>query len=326
MGTPSTMLELGAIAPDFSLPDSGADGKLVSKKDFRKSVGFLVVFSCNHCPYVHRIREALVDFAKEYQPRGIAIVAINANDIGDYPEDSPDRMAEEVANFGYTFPYLFDETQEVAKAYRAACTPDFFLFDKGRKLVYRGQFDDSRPQNDLPVTGEDLRAAVDALLAGRAIDSEQKPGFGCNIKWKPGNEPDYFRSIRLKPSLEGRLGPEIEGGQEEFSGWGPPRASELEGIGEYVRARMTRMEEKLDHQRKPMTEGFERMEKRFAQVDKRIRQMDKRLEQTDKRLEQMDRRFDAIDKRFDMLAGRMDRFIYLSLGIAACIVLVLAIL
>nr|VFK66106.1 MAG: Peroxiredoxin [Candidatus Kentron sp. UNK]VFK70253.1 MAG: Peroxiredoxin [Candidatus Kentron sp. UNK] len=326
MGTASTMRELGAIAPDFSLPDFGADGKLVSRKDFRKSAGLLVVFLCNHCPYVHRIRGALVDFAKEYQPKGLAIVGINANDIDDYPEDSPDKMAEEVANFGYTFPYLFDETQEVAKAYRAACTPDFFLFDKARKLVYRGQFDDSRPKNDLPVTGRDLRAAADALLSGEIIDPDQKAGFGCNIKWKPGNEPDYFRSIRLKPSLEGALDSEIGEGQKEFSGWGPPKASELEEIGEYVRARMTRMEKELDDQRDLIVEGFERMDKRFAQVDKRFRQVDKRFEQTDKRLEQMERRFEAVDKRFDALTGRMDRFVYLSLGIAACIILAAAIL
>nr|VFK29112.1 MAG: Peroxiredoxin [Candidatus Kentron sp. MB]VFK74676.1 MAG: Peroxiredoxin [Candidatus Kentron sp. MB] len=189
----STMLEPGASAPDFSLPDSGANGNLVSAKDFQEAPGLLVIFLCNHCPYVHHIRTALTEFAREYQPKGLAIVAINANDAANYPEDSPDKMAAEVANFGYTFPYLFDATQEVAKAYRAACTPDFFLFDKAHKLVYRGQFDDSRPKNDLPVTGKDLRAATDALLSGKAIDPDQKASLGCNIKWKSGNEPDYFR-------------------------------------------------------------------------------------------------------------------------------------
>nr|VFK36614.1 MAG: Peroxiredoxin [Candidatus Kentron sp. SD] len=192
MGTSSTMLELGASAPDFSLPDFGAKGKSVSIQDFRGSEGLLVIFLCNHCPYVHHVRGALVDFAREYQPRGLVIVGINANDVANHPDDRPDKMAEEVAKFGYTFPYLFDETQEVAKAYRAACTPDFFLFDKARKLVYRGQFDDSRPKNDLPVTGRDLRAAADALLSGGSIDPDQKASLGCNIKWKAGNEPDYF--------------------------------------------------------------------------------------------------------------------------------------
>nr|VFK13281.1 MAG: AhpC/TSA family protein [Candidatus Kentron sp. LPFa]VFK24290.1 MAG: AhpC/TSA family protein [Candidatus Kentron sp. LPFa] len=192
MGTPSTMLELGAIAPDFSLPDFGANGKLVSIQDFREATGLLVIFMCNHCPYVHHIRKTLVDFAREYQPKGLAIVGINANDVANYPMDSPDKMAEEVVNFGYTFPYLFDKTQEVAKAYRAACTPDLFLFDKAKRLVYRGQFDDSRPKNDIPVTGRDLRAAADALLSGLRIDPNQKASLGCNIKWKPGNEPDYF--------------------------------------------------------------------------------------------------------------------------------------
>nr|VFK56871.1 MAG: Peroxiredoxin [Candidatus Kentron sp. TUN]VFK59226.1 MAG: Peroxiredoxin [Candidatus Kentron sp. TUN]VFK64061.1 MAG: Peroxiredoxin [Candidatus Kentron sp. TUN] len=193
MGTPSTMLELGTTAPDFSLPDTGADGKPVSIQDFQGSAGLLVIFMCNHCPYVHHIRKAFMDFAREYQPKGLAIVGINANDVANYPDDSPDKMAEEVVNFGYTFPYLFDETQEVAKAYRAACTPDFFLFDEARKLVYRGQFDDSRLKNRLPVTGRDLRAAVDALLSGQVIDPEsQKTSLGCNIKWKAGNEPDYF--------------------------------------------------------------------------------------------------------------------------------------
>jgi len=190
VGVVSTMLELGTVAPDFSLSDT--NGKLVSRQDFQGARGLLVLFICNHCPYVHHIREALVAFAKEYQPKGLAMVAINANDVANYPDDSPEKMAEEVAKFGYTFPYLFDETQQVAKAYCAACTPDFFLFDKDHRLVYRGQFDDSRPKNSLPVTGQDLRTAVEALLSGQTIDSSQKPSLGCNIKWKAGNEPDYF--------------------------------------------------------------------------------------------------------------------------------------
>nr|VFJ94742.1 MAG: Peroxiredoxin [Candidatus Kentron sp. H]VFJ95635.1 MAG: Peroxiredoxin [Candidatus Kentron sp. H]VFK01880.1 MAG: Peroxiredoxin [Candidatus Kentron sp. H] len=190
MGTPSTMLELGTTAPDFSLPDT--NGKQVSLQDFQDAPGLLVVFLCNHCPYVHHIREALAAFARDYQPKGLGIVAINANDVANYPDDSPDKMVQEVSNFGYTFPYLFDESQAVARAYRAACTPDFFLFDGDRKLVYRGQFDDSRPRNDRPVTGRDLRGAVDALLAGQPIGPEQKPSLGCNIKWKAGNEPEWW--------------------------------------------------------------------------------------------------------------------------------------
>ncbi len=188
--TPSTMLPLGTVAPDFCLPDT--NGKMVALRDFKDAPALLVMFICNHCPFVKHIRRALADFAREYRAKGLAIVAINSNDIERYPEDSPAKMAEEVRNAGYVFPYLFDETQEVAKAYRAACTPDFFLFDRDRRLVYRGQFDDSRPSNNRPVTGADLRAAVDAVLAGRPVSPDQKPSIGCNIKWKPGNEPDYF--------------------------------------------------------------------------------------------------------------------------------------
>lgn len=188
--TPSTMVELGTPAPDFNLP--GPDGELVSLHDFDDSPGLLVAFLCNHCPYVQHIRHKFAAFAREYQPKGLQVVGINANDVANYPDDSPAKMAEEIRTIGYTFPYLYDETQEVAKRYQAACTPDFFLFDKNRKLVYRGQFDDSRPRNDAPVTGNDLRAAVDAVLAGQAVAKEQKPSLGCNIKWKPGNEPDYF--------------------------------------------------------------------------------------------------------------------------------------
>jgi len=188
--TPSTMLALGTAAPAFRLPDP--DGKQVSLDAFRDAPALLVAFLCNHCPYVQHIREGFARFAKEYQAKGLAIVAINANDAKSHPEDAPGAMAQEIRRFGYVFPYLVDETQAVAKAYRAACTPDFFLFDAARKLVYRGQFDASRPGNAIPVTGADLRAAADAALSGRAIAADQKPSIGCNIKWKPGNEPDYF--------------------------------------------------------------------------------------------------------------------------------------
>ncbi len=189
--TPSTMQELGTPAPDFRLLEP-ATGKYRSLEEFKEAPALLVVFMCNHCPYVIHIREALAEFAREYQPKGLAMVGINANDADNYPDDSPEKMVEEVKKAGYTFPYLYDADQSVAKAYRAACTPDFFLYDTDRKLVYRGQFDDARPRNDEPVTGKDLRAAVEAVLAGKPVPEEQKPSLGCNIKWKPGNEPDYF--------------------------------------------------------------------------------------------------------------------------------------
>jgi len=188
--TESTMLELGTQAPDFNLPDT--NGNQVSLANFKDAKGMLVIFMCNHCPYVIHLRDALAELAKEYQAKGLAVVGINSNDASNYPDDSPEKMAEEVATQGYTFPYLYDESQAVAKAYMAACTPDFFLFDAEQKLVYRGQFDDSRPRNDEPVTGADLRAAIDALLNGTAIPVEQKPSMGCNIKWKEANAPDYF--------------------------------------------------------------------------------------------------------------------------------------
>ncbi len=190
--TPSTMLPLGTKAPDFSLPN--IDGRQVSLSDFEGAPALLVVFMCNHCPYVKHVADALAQLAREYQQRGVAVVGINSNDAEQYPDDSPEKMAEEAAARGYTFPYLYDETQEVAKAYRAACTPDFYVFDKDRKLVYRGQMDDSRPDSGIPVTGADLRAALDAVLEGKPVPAEQKPSIGCNIKWKPGNEPDYFKS------------------------------------------------------------------------------------------------------------------------------------
>lgn len=188
--TPSTMLPLGTPAPDFRLPDT--TGRIVLLSDFKDCPALLVIFMCNHCPYVQHIRAGLAQLARDYVPRGVGIVGINSNDVERYPDDSPAKMAEEVKRAGYIFPYLFDETQEVAKAYRAACTPDFFLFDRDRRLVYRGQFDDSRPGNGIPVTGKDVRAALDALLAGKPVPTNQKPSMGCNIKWKPGNEPDYF--------------------------------------------------------------------------------------------------------------------------------------
>ncbi|MGQ9503375.1 MAG: thioredoxin family protein [Thermogutta sp.] len=189
--TASTMmLPLRSQAPDFALPDT--EGRIVRLSDFDGAPALLVIFMCNHCPYVKHIADRLAQIAKQYQAKGVAIVGINSNDVENYPDDSPQKMREEVKRRGYTFPYLYDQTQEVAKAYRAACTPDFFLFDKDRRLVYRGQLDDSRPSNGLPVTGKDLCAAMDAVLAGQPVSADQKPSLGCNIKWKPGNEPDYF--------------------------------------------------------------------------------------------------------------------------------------
>jgi peroxiredoxin len=183
------MLPLGTAAPDFRLPDT--NGKTISLSDF-KGKPLLVAFICNHCPYVKHIRAGLAQLARDYQPRGAAIAGINANDTANYPDDSPAKMKEEVKSAGYHFPYLHDESQAAAKAYRAACTPDFYLFDKDHRLVYRGQFDDSRPGNTFPVDGKDLRAALDAVLSGKQVPPNQKPSIGCNIKWKPGNEPDYF--------------------------------------------------------------------------------------------------------------------------------------
>lgn len=186
----STMLPLGTQAPQFRLPST--DGKSVALEDFRGSTALLIVFMCNHCPYVKHIRSELARIARDYRPRGVAVAGISSNDVANYPADSLPKMADEAKAAGYTFPYLYDESQEVAKAYRAACTPDFFLFDKDLRLVYRGQMDDSRPGNGVPVTGKDLRAALDSLLIGKPAPAIQKPSIGCNIKWKPGNEPDYF--------------------------------------------------------------------------------------------------------------------------------------
>ncbi len=187
--TPSTMLPLGTRAPAFRLPDP--HGRTIALEDFEKAPALVVAFLCNHCPFVKHIRAGLAQFARQYAERGLALVAINANDVTTHPDDAPERMAEEIERAGYVFPYLFDESQGVAKAYRAACTPEFYLFDAERRLVYRGQFDDSRPGNGRPVTGADLRAAVDAVLAGKPVASDQRPSTGCNIKWKPGNQPDY---------------------------------------------------------------------------------------------------------------------------------------
>ena len=189
--TPSTMLELGTSAPDFHLTDT-VSGKVMSLADFHDAPVLVVAFMCNHCPYVKHLRESLAVFGRDVQAKGAVMVGISSNDISTHPQDGPEKMALEAQDAGYTFPYLYDETQDVAKAYRAACTPDFYVFDGERKLVYRGQFDDSRPGNKLPITGQDLRNAVDSVLEGRAVSPDQKPSMGCNIKWTAGHEPDYF--------------------------------------------------------------------------------------------------------------------------------------
>ncbi len=183
------MLELGTKAPDFHLPN--VVGGKVSLSTY-KDKPLLVMFISNHCPFVKHVRAKLAEIGRVYQERGMGVVAISANDISTHPEDSPEKMKLEAKEAGYNFPYLFDEPQSVAKAYRAACTPDFFLFDKNHKLVYRGQLDDSRPGNQIAVTGKDLISAMDALLNNQTIGQNQKPSLGCNIKWKSGNEPDYF--------------------------------------------------------------------------------------------------------------------------------------
>lgn len=189
--TASTMLPLGTRARDFSLLEP-ATGRLVSLADFAEAPALVVVFMCNHCPYVIRIKEGLAAFAKTQALRGVAVVGINSNDVDKYQDDRPELMVRDVEQFGYSFPYLFDQTQEVAKAYHAACTPDIYLFDGAQRLVYRGQFDDARPSNNAAVDGHSLVAAVDAVLAGDTLDAAQRPSLGCNIKWKPGNEPNYF--------------------------------------------------------------------------------------------------------------------------------------
>ena len=187
---PSTMAGPGARAPDFTLPD--ARGNPVALAEFAGAPATVVVFLCSHCPYVKHLKAALAEFAHEYATREVAVVGIDPNDAGTHPEDGREATIRDAAEFGYAFPYLIDATQEVAKAYRAARTPDFFVFDAGLRLVYRGRFDDSLPDNDVPVTGRDLRAAVDTVLAGQTPAGEQKPSIGCTVKWKPGNEPDYW--------------------------------------------------------------------------------------------------------------------------------------
>ena len=187
--TASRMLALGTLAPDFSLPDTA--GNTVSLADFEKSPALLIIFMCNHCPFVKHVLDKLVELTEGYQAREVAVVGINSNDVANYPDDSPEMMAQLAEESGFAFPYLYDETQEVARMYGAACTPDFFLFDGERSLVYRGQMDDSRPGNGIPVTGSDLTAAIDTVIEGKPAPSEQKPSIGCNIKWKRGSEPDY---------------------------------------------------------------------------------------------------------------------------------------
>jgi len=189
----STMLPLGTPAPEFALPD--VNGSTVSLGQFDGAKAYLVMFICNHCPYVVHLRKDLAKLVEEYQANGVAAVAINSNDVDRYPADAPEKMKQLAEEAGFTFPYLFDESQDVARAFRAACTPDFFVFDSNRYLTYRGQYDESRPGNDVEVTGSDLRAALDATIDGdRIVDDVQKPSIGCSIKWKPGNEPDYFQT------------------------------------------------------------------------------------------------------------------------------------
>jgi len=192
----STMVKLGAPAPKFDLQNvnNNFNEKTVSLEKFVNYPALLVAFICNHCPYVIHIRDSFLSFSREYESKGLGIVAINSNDVLSYPDDSPEKMKDDAIRYAYPFPYLFDENQEIAKAYSAACTPDFFLYDKKRTLVYRGQYDSSRPKNSIPVTGEDIRKATDALLNGENIHAEQLPSMGCNIKWKKGFEPEYFFS------------------------------------------------------------------------------------------------------------------------------------
>lgn len=188
--TASTMMPIGTKAPDFSLLN--VDGQMVSLSSLADAPATLVMFICNHCPFVKHIADELARLGRDYQSKGVAVVAINSNDTANYPDDSPEQMVHEVEQRGYTFPYLYDEDQDVAKAYGAACTPDFFLFAKDQTLAYRGQLDSSRPDSGIPVTGPDLRAALDAVLAGQPAAEDQKPSIGCNIKWQAGNEPEYF--------------------------------------------------------------------------------------------------------------------------------------
>lgn len=189
--TASTMLPLGTQAPDFQLPDV-VSGKTISLLDFQGKQALLVMFICRHCPFVKHVQAELAQIGKDYADKNVALVAISSNDAEKHPDDAPEQLKAMATEVDFTFPFCYDESQEVAKTYTAACTPDFFLFDAEQKLVYRGQLDDSRPGNDRPVTGKDLRSALDSLLASQAVNPEQKPSIGCNIKWKPGNEPAYF--------------------------------------------------------------------------------------------------------------------------------------
>src|ERR1051326_363655 len=181
--TPSTMISLGTKAPEFTLPDT-VSGKNLSLQNLKSEKGTLIMFICNHCPFVKHVNTELVKLASDYIPKGISFIAISSNDVSTHPDDSPDKMKQVAKELGYPFPYLYDESQNVARTYDAACTPDFFIYDKNLKLVYRGQLDDSRPSNGIPATGKDIRSALDNLLAGKEISSEQKPSIGCNIKWK----------------------------------------------------------------------------------------------------------------------------------------------
>lgn len=181
--TPSNMMPLGTIAPDFTLPDT-VTGRMMSLRELKSDIATVIMFICNHCPFVQHVQHELVRLANDYQPKGISFIAISSNDVVGYPDDAPDKMKEVAQRLGYPFPYLYDETQEVAKAYDAACTPDFYIFDKDLKCVYRGQLDDSRPGNLIPVTGRDIRAALDSILRGEPVNPDQKPSVGCNIKWK----------------------------------------------------------------------------------------------------------------------------------------------
>ncbi|MDJ1176110.1 thioredoxin family protein [Roseofilum capinflatum] len=189
--TESTMLALGTLAPNFQLPDV-VSGEIISLESFAQNKALLVMFICKHCPFVKHIQSQLSSLGKDYQETDLGIVAISANDAVKYPDDAPEQLKQMAVELGFTFPLCYDETQEVAKTYTAACTPDFFLFDSDRRLVYRGQLDDSRPSTEIPVTGTDLRQAIETTLAGQPVNPEQKPSLGCNIKWKPGNEPSYY--------------------------------------------------------------------------------------------------------------------------------------
>ncbi|MEM9922332.1 MAG: thioredoxin family protein [Cyanobacteria bacterium P01_D01_bin.50] len=189
--TASTMLSLGTAAPDFQLPDV-VSGETISLSTFTDKKAVLVMFICRHCPFVKHVQEELAQLGQDYLQSDLGIVAISSNDVANYPDDAPDLLKTMATELDFKFPLCYDETQETAKSYTAACTPDFFLFDDDRKLFYRGQLDDSRPSNGKPVTGKDLRAAINAVLAGKSLIEEQKPSIGCNIKWKPGSEPAYF--------------------------------------------------------------------------------------------------------------------------------------